>query len=180
MFWRIFLLPSDIEAAKKISSLMTQDANAYEEMTRNYKEIGDFFEKGEVGIFTAISLPSYAEYVTRAKQYDAQNRLAALAIAVTAYKNKTGIYPVSIKSLIPDCLDKVPEDPFEPGSPLNLKTVDGGIDLFSVGPAKEQGSNDGGPIHFYVGGKAYQEFRVKPFLEEKQKKAEKKGKRKRK
>lgn len=180
MFWRIFLLPSDLKATKQISGLMTQDANTYEEMTDNYKEISDFFKNGELGVLSAISIPSYVRYAIRAKQYDAHNRLAALAIAVTAHKERTGVYPASIEALIPDYLDKIPNDPFKPASPLSLQAVDGGIDLFSVGPAKEHDSYDEGPIHFYVGKRAYQEFRVKPFLEEKKKKAEKKGKRKKK
>ncbi|MBW1692743.1 MAG: hypothetical protein JRJ41_01030 [Deltaproteobacteria bacterium] len=161
ILWRVFLLPSDLEAAKKMAKLMSQDASSYEDIQNNLKKIGEAYEAGELGIFTAIATPNYSTYSQRAKQVDARRSLAATALAATAYQNSTGTYPVKLEDLVPNYLDKVPTDPFAPKQSVQMKVVNGGLVLFSKGPTLKAGSSEREPIHFYLGQKAYEELRIK-------------------
>ncbi len=43
---------------------------------------------------------------------------------------------------MPDYLDQFPVDPFDSINLLKMGAVDGGLDLFSIGPAKDSGLND--------------------------------------
>lgn len=161
MLWRVFLFPSDLEAAKKIAKLISQDASSYEDIQNNVQKIGEAYEAGELGIFTAIASPNYSIYIQRAKQVDARRSLAATALAATAYKNSTGTYPVKLEDLVPKYLDKVPTDPFAPEQSIQIKAVNGGLVLFSKGPDPKVGLSDREPVNFYLGQKAYEEFRIK-------------------
>jgi hypothetical protein len=176
--WRIFMLPSDLKSARQIAKLMSQEAVSYREIKSIFNEINENAEAGEFGMFTAIATPAYSNYILRAKQFDTQRNLETLALAVTAYRYNTGKDPVKIDDLVPDYLDRVPPDPFDAEQPLQMKPIKGGLDLFSKGPDSTVKSHDRGPIHFYIGSKAYGEFRIKPAAEESRKRKEKRKKRK--
>jgi len=178
-FWRVFMLPSDLKSARQISKLKSKEAAQYKEIQDIFNEISKNAEAGEFGMFTAIATPAYSNYILRAKQFDAQRNLETLALAVTAYRYNTSKDPIKINDLVPDYLDRVPPDPFDTQQPLQMKSIRGGLDLFSKGPDSTTGSQDHGPIHFYVGSEAYGEFRIKPAAEESRKRKEKRKKRKR-
>ena len=140
---------------------MSQDVSSYDDIQNNVQKIGEAYEAGELGILTAIAFPNYSLYIQRAKQVDARRSLAATALAATAYKNSTGTYPVKLEDLVPEYLDKVPTDPFAPKQFIQIKAVNGGLVLFSKGPDPKAGLSDREPINFYLGQKAYEEFRIK-------------------
>ncbi len=174
--WRVFLLPSDLKGAQRITSLRMKDAKSYGDIQTYAKELNDTYEAGRFGIFTSISLPNYSTYGWRVRQFDARRRLAALALAATAFQNDAGVFPTKLEDLVPNYLDQVPSDPFNPPKPLQVKPVGGGLDLFSIGPDREAQLSDSGPIHFYLGLKAYEELRLKPAKEERQKKKKRRKK----
>lgn len=161
-FWRVFLLPADLESALTIAAHMGQAAGSYEEMAVNLQKIDDALAAGKFGIFTSMAAPGYDRYATSAKATDARRRLAVTALAVTAYRRQNGGYPSTLSSLVPGFLDQLPMDPFDPGNPIRMEAVDGGLDLFSTGPSRSVTSDAGGPIHFYVGKAAYEHFRLEP------------------
>lgn len=178
--WRVFFLPSDLKAAKDIIAYgMSKPAKTYEEAKKNIETITKAKESGKLGIFTAIAVPkNYSGFAIRSMIYDAQRGLSDLALAATAYKVAKGDYPAKLKDLVPKYLVKIPLDPFD-DQPLKLKLIEGGLDLYSSGPSpKSKSIINKGPIHFYLGRGAYEEYRVKPAREERQKKALKKKKRK--
>jgi type II secretory pathway pseudopilin PulG len=113
-----------------------------------------------MGIFSAIAAPSFSPYLTIAMDCDAKRGLEVLALAVTAYHLANGRYPQSLEALVPEFITAIPPDPFEKDV-LKMKLVKGGVDLYSSGPTKdsEQGKETG-PIHFYLGKGAYQEYRI--------------------
>jgi len=96
---------------------------------------------------------------------DVYHQLIDLAIAASAYLEEEGSYPSSVNDLVPRFLELVPIDPYD-GKPLKIKKVQGGLDLYSVGPDPkylEEGSRWGvPPIHFYLGREAYEKYRVEP------------------
>jgi hypothetical protein len=174
--WRVFFLPSDLKGAKRIATIWTQDAKSFDDIDNYAMQINDDFEAGKFGILTSIATPNYSTYGLRAMQIDARSRLAVLALAITAFKNDTGAYPTKLEDLVPNYLDQVPSDPFNPQQPLQMKPIDGGLDLLSVGPDQTAKLPDSGPIHFYLGREAYEKLRLEPAKEERQKKKKRRKK----
>jgi hypothetical protein len=163
MLWRVYILPSEIRAAKDIITYrMTEPVGSYEALQENMKAIYNAAESGEMSIFTGIGTPNYSGYVSRAMSRDAMRGLCDIALAITSYKAATGQYPTRLEDLVPSYIDQVPLDPFDHKS-LKMKSVVGGLDLYSVGPEQETDSGTlKEAIHFYIGREAYDTFRVKP------------------
>ncbi|MGH7143019.1 MAG: hypothetical protein ACREJ2_02660 [Planctomycetota bacterium] len=63
---------------------------------------------------------------------DAFEALDRLAVAVDLYRLKHGAYPATLQALVPEFLPAIPADPFG-GKPLKMRSVPGGVVLFSVG-----------------------------------------------
>lgn len=62
----------------------------------------------------------------------AYNPLQELAWAVWSYHQKNKVWPASLDNLLPDFLEKIPDDPFGGGTLRMKRTPDGAI-LYSVG-----------------------------------------------
>jgi len=108
---------------------------------------------------------------------DVYNQLIDLAIASSAYREAKGSYPENIDDLVPAYLDAVPIDPYD-GKPLKMQKVQGGLDLYSVGPVSNgyQGSSgDRKPVHFYLGKEAYERYRAQPARSERTREEERKA-----
>lgn len=67
-------------------------------------------------------------------------RMALTALAVERFRLATGHWPESLRELVPDHLECVPEDPFD-GKPLRYERLRRGFLVYSVG---EDGRDDGG------------------------------------
>ena len=151
ILWRVFLLPSDLKSLQEIAKLRWQDAESYEELQNISEKIAEATQKGQYGIITAINPPiNYSIFEQRVKQFDARRCLVIAALAATAYKNSTGAYPAKLEELVPRYLNKVPADPFDLKSLIQIKTVDNGLDLFSKGPDPKDEMSDNKSIHFYL------------------------------
>jgi hypothetical protein len=71
----------------------------------------------------------------------AQNSLLMTTLALQAYRQDHGAYPISLKALLPAYLDHIPTDPFDAGRALHYHLSRSGYVLYSVGP---DGHDDGG------------------------------------
>jgi hypothetical protein len=161
-FWRVFFLPSDLKATRDIiADNLGKPVKTYEELQENLKKIEQARSAGEFGILASIAASNYLRFMTISMRYDVLNALSDLALAATVYKASNGEYPSEQENLVPIYLDKIPIDPFT-GNSLKIKKVEKGLDLFSLGLSPEFKADKEDPIHFYLGRKVYNEYRVKP------------------
>lgn len=175
--FRVFCGPSEINALRdRVVYWMSKKADSYEALKANLKALSDAEKAGEMGFMTVLISPSYNIYISRAMKCDVYRALCDLAMAVTAYRARNNSYPAGLEELVPEYIDRIPVDPFD-GKPLKMKSVEGGLDLYSVGSEKEdEYQKKIEPIHFYLRKGAYEKYRVKPAMEEKLKKTRKKRK----
>jgi hypothetical protein len=166
--YRVFCGPSEIKAVRdRYIDIMNKEAGSYEELKANLKTLSDAVESGEMGMMTTMLVPNYSSYILRAMKFDIYRGLCDLALAMSGYRAQNNAYPAKLEELVPEYIDRIPVDPFD-GKPLKMKSVDGDLDLYSVGSLKEVDKQSKvEPIHFYMGKEAYEKFRVKPAKEEK-------------
>jgi hypothetical protein len=90
----------------------------------------------DVGPLTALVLDSERMRDTLAKEpyYESQFGLLAVSLALRAYKLEKGGYPNNLFELIPDYLERIPDDPFAPRRALQYRTEQTNYVLYSVGP----------------------------------------------
>ena len=175
--YRVFCGPSEIKAVRdRYIDRMNKEPGSYEELKANLKALSDAVESGEMGMMTTMLVPNYSSYISRAMKFDVYRGLCDLALAMSGYRTRNNAYPAGLGELVPEYIDRIPVDPFD-GKPLKMRSVDGGLDLYSVGSKKEEDTHSKvEPIHFYLGKEAYENFRVKPAREEKLKRAQGKKK----
>ena len=163
--WRVFLLPSEIRAAKDIIAFnMGMPAETYAGHKKNIESIKKSMDAGDLGFFTKTSVPNYLSYVDRAMICDVQKGLCDLALALTQYKYVNKTYPPKLEDLTPSFIRHIPLDPYD-GKPLKMTPVTGGLKLFSIGPdKKEDRLRQGQSIDFYIGNEAFYNNRVKQEL----------------
>jgi hypothetical protein len=102
-----------------------------------------------------VLAPAVERVVSAATEADAGRLLARTALALTAFKAKTGSYPDKLDALVPDFLPRVPLDAFS-GRPLRMKRDGDGLVIYSVGPnladdggrPAEPGKPGGGDLGF--------------------------------
>ena len=85
------------------------------------------------GIVSGIAFVKMSRYYVNPNVGEANQRLMLLAAALSACRDGNGFYPDRIGDLIPDYAAGLPIDPFD-GEPLKIKSVDGGLIVYSVGP----------------------------------------------
>lgn len=161
--YRVFCGPREMKALiERYVHTITENAESYEELEANLKSLSDAAESNEMGIMMTLLVPDYSFYVSRAMTFDVYRGLCDLALAMSGYRAKNNAYPAALEELVPEYIDRIPVDPFD-GKPLKMKSVDGGLDIYSVGSLKEEDKHGKvEPIHFYLGKEAYENFRVKP------------------
>ena len=177
--WKVFYLPDELATLQWIYEMQAKAAGQpYPEATKTYNEIEQRLETEPQGLIARLYTISTFFYNVRVEMLEARRRLAALALAAFNYQQDNGRYPDSLEDLVPKYINTIPIDPFDL-KPLKMKPLDDGLDLYStgIGPEAKPWSIKG-PIHFYLGAKAYQEYRVKPFQEEQAKKRSSRRKRK--
>lgn len=76
---------------------------------------------------------------------EAQDALLATTLALQAYHQTQGSYPISLAALAPKYLAAVPADPFAASGPLHYRRTKSSYILYSVGP---DGKDDGGRAIF--------------------------------
>ena len=166
--WRVFMLPSELDFARDMDRHFNEEpAESYKALHEDLKEIEEAQESGEMGPLMQWAYLEFTAYMVRAMECDANRGLSDLALAATAFKATNGRYPDSLSDLVPDYIDQIPMDPFD-SQALKMKPVNGGLDLYSVGPDQElELASVKGPIHVYLGQNTYEQYRIKPAQEEK-------------
>jgi hypothetical protein len=85
---------------------------------------------------SGLALPSLAmrRMLTRDTYFESQFGLLTVSLALRAYKLEKGGYPNKLVELIPDYLERIPDDPFDPRKALRYKTAQPNYVLYSLGP----------------------------------------------
>jgi hypothetical protein len=131
--YRVFLMQDDLAAYRRVMQEMQQlAAKPYYESHQDWKAHNDSWKGRRRGIVTALLAPATEMVVLAANEADAQRLLARTALALVAFKARTGAYPDKLDALVPDLLTRVPLDPFS-GRPLRMKRDGAGVVLYSVG-----------------------------------------------
>jgi hypothetical protein len=132
-FYRVFFLEADLAAYRRVMHEMQQlAAKPYYEARPDWQALDASWKERRRGIVTALLAPATQKVVTAASEADAERLLARTALALTAFKAKTGAYPDKLDALVPDFLPRVPLDPFS-GRSLRLKRDGAGLVIYSVG-----------------------------------------------
>jgi hypothetical protein len=168
--YRVFLLPADVKLARDLLQWgKTKDLSRPGLIAQNKRLDKSFREKG--GLWFKFVFPEFQNFADRVFKTEAEIRLCRLALAVMVFKTNHNRWPKALDELTPQYISSIPKDPFS-GKPMHMKTVEGGLDLFSVGPPEDSNLNNK-PIHFYLGREAYRKYRVEPALAAQQSKKEK-------
>ena len=125
------------------------------------------------GLYSAmfVRFPRSIEDKKEIARSQANQRLAAVALAAAAYRYHIGEYPEKLEDLIPQYISEIPGDPFGSPHPLRMAEADGGLVIYSVGRngrddsgiQKKRGESEPGDnsdIIFGLGG-AYKTHRLK-------------------
>lgn len=133
--WRVFVLPDDIASYRRVMHhYAAMTARPYHQAYADWRKWDEEFRTSKgVGLVTRTLVPCLSGAAKAAAQADARHQLVRAAVAVEAYRAKTGKPPTRLDDLVPDCLDAVPLDPFD-GKPLRMMAAQGSIVLYSVGP----------------------------------------------
>jgi hypothetical protein len=157
--YRVFFAPYDIASDKKKNEFLTKPAGTYEEFFKNIKQSQEIMSAGG-GFLTRIAGPSHDNYFSRIMSHEARRALADTGLAVAAYKSAKGGYPEKLEALVPAYIDRIPLDPFT-GKPLMMRPVKGGLELYCAGKNSFIKTDSlKGPVNFFIGKEAYEEFRV--------------------
>lgn len=94
-----------------------------------------------------LSFPAFSSIASRSFETAVSVRLARIACAVELYHLKNGEFPPSADALVPDFLDKLPEDFFDPGNPLKYEKGAQG-DRYRVYSVGKNWTDDAGEVAF--------------------------------
>lgn len=81
----------------------------------------------------AILTPAFTRAVATAHQSHAHTNATLTTIALYIHHQRTGRWPETLAELTPHLLPAVPEDPFDPGSPIKYRLIDGVPHIYFVG-----------------------------------------------
>jgi hypothetical protein len=161
--WRAYFLPDDLRAARDIiTRQMCLPVDSFTALEANLAAIGAAREAGQMGILSGIAAPDFTDALSLAMRHDALEKLGALALATTVFRDARGHWPTDVDDLVPAFIPSVPIDPFD-GEPLKLKVTNGGVELYSVGPPPTDGNAD--PVRFRLGQSALMRYRIHPPLD---------------
>ncbi len=100
--------------------------------------------------FAYLTLPAYSRIIANSFETTVTVDLARIACAAELYRIEHGDYPPSADALVPDFLDKIPEDIFDPGKPLKYKKGAQG-DRYRIYSIGKNATDDGGEVVFLSG-----------------------------
>jgi hypothetical protein len=160
--WRVYLLPDEIFSYRNVmGEFRSLAARPYYQTHIEWKRTeARLFENHRMGILTKMLVPALGRCMEVAAKADARHRLAAIAVAATSYRLKTGRLPARLEDLVPEFMPAVPVDPFD-GKPMKMAAAPGGgMVIYSVGADfKDDGGkvwdddNRTGDITFHLGAK---------------------------
>jgi hypothetical protein len=111
------------------------------EIARRQEIPESVMKDGRMAIVATL-VPDYATVLRRDLEVIALARCARVALAAEMYRMNTGRFPVSIAKLVPQYLDRIPQDPFV-ARPLQYRTTPDGVIVYSVG---DDATDEGGHI----------------------------------
>ena len=181
LLWRDFYMSGDLGTVRQRAAVRDKiTTRPFPQAVLSYKAALEDFGIEPQGPFAKIFGAGFNNFRHRAAQFDAQQRLALVALAAAHYRRDKGRYPAGFEDLVPEYLPAVPEDPFDL-KPLKMDPLGQGLDLSSVGftPQDEIERNlQVNPIHFYLGRDVYEEYRVREAREIRKKLEDQKKKKK--
>lgn len=129
--FRVFLLPSDLAAYRKV---MASGAYSPSLTYKQMRDRQDTIEKNHSrsGILTSLLTPSLGALTTATARGEAARRLARVGLAMQRYRQVHGEFPDDLEKLSPDFLPLIPRDPFD-GEPLRMRPLNGGYVIYSIG-----------------------------------------------
>jgi hypothetical protein len=150
-YYRLYLLSDDLAAFRRAMDELQRIAGLpYADSRQGLEAFGTFFRTSCGGMLTRLLVPSINKCVERTWAGDARRALVQTAVALAAFKAKTGSYPDKLDALVPDFLPRVPLDPYS-GRPLRMKRDGAGVVIYTTGrepkddgriraePAKDEG-----------------------------------------
>lgn len=81
----------------------------------------------------SFSESSFILVTEMTQQLQQQRALVDTLLAAYQYKNTHGRFPTALDQLVPEFIDAVPQDTYNPGQPIQLNTTPFGIALYSIG-----------------------------------------------
>ena len=83
-------------------------------------------------------LPNLGDMPKRAMEHQTRRRQLLMAIAAERFALAHGQYPTTAEAMVPDFMAQIPNDPYQPGTPLRYETGTAGerYRLISVGKDK--------------------------------------------
>lgn len=105
--------------------------------------------KGKMGFSNGIDFPllltkrivlagsGYPDLITKYHVPLTELDILITAAAIKVYQLKNSKIPENLQELVPNCLTKLPEDPFNDFKPLRYKRIDKGWFVYSFGPDKQ-------------------------------------------
>ena len=131
--YRVFLLPGEIEAYRRLSREMHEAAG------KPYGKAKPLWGKCETearwdgGVVLNLFAWAASSFDQAATQADATRQTARLGVAAYLYREKNGHFPAKLSDLAPKFILSLPADPFD-GKPMKFKRTPHGIVIYSVGP----------------------------------------------
>jgi len=143
--WRVYMLPDDLEGYRNYMRQLRDIASlGFQEARSRMQQLEDEHKIKRAGILSGLMLPAVSKMRLTCARADAKHRLGILAVAIAAYRAKTGQFPAKLESLVPEYTLEVPLDPFD-DKPLRLVPHPAGVTLYSIG---EDLTDDGGTTEF--------------------------------
>ncbi len=138
-FYRLYLLSDDLDAFRRaMANLERIAALPYADSRQALEAFRETWKTSSGGLATRLLTPAIEKCVERAWAGDARRALVQTALALAAFKAKTGSYPDKLDALVPDFLPRVPLDPYS-GRPVRIKPDGAGIVIYSAGRETEDG-----------------------------------------
>lgn len=133
-FYRVFFLSDDLAAYRRAMRRYQEVvARPYFQAQRELDQVEQAFRAHQGGILTRLMMPAIVKCAQMAAMAEAYRELRRLALAVSAYRARTGKFPERPDVLMTDHLARVPVDPFD-GQPLRMKRDGKDLVLYSIGP----------------------------------------------
>lgn len=132
--YRVFMVKNEFDFLEQLWSKTHEFISqpVYKGFEKHQKWEADIM-KHPRGFVSAIAFPNMSRFSLIPNISEADQRLANLAAAASAYYAAENAYPLRDRDLTPTYINEIPIDPFD-GKPLKMKSVASGLVVYSIGP----------------------------------------------
>jgi hypothetical protein len=88
---------------------------------------------GPQAFLTRMLMPSLTKPIAWEMELAAETQCARVALAAERYRLVTGRFPAELGELVPQYIDRVPSDPFDPPEPIEMNLNTERLAIYSVG-----------------------------------------------